>query len=268
MKQPTPDLSLVTTDHVRDFWQQNPLCASGIPSPLGDREFFEVYNAQREAIESIPYSYALHEYKDFKGKKVLDVGCGNGYVLSKYAAEGADVFGIDITQAGIDLCNKRFGYSSLTGDFRVADAQSIPFPDDTFDCVCSMGVLHHVPDTQKAVDEIYRVLKPGGRLIVMFYHRHSAKYQFKYRVWSWVTGKSMQQLVNEFDGVGNPKGSVFSKTQLAGMLSRFADINMRVGYLETRDIILRGARLLPENLFKLLAPLVGWNLYAKARKPK
>jgi SAM-dependent methyltransferase len=227
-----------------------------------------LYNSQREAIESIPCSYALHEYRDFKGKKVLDVGSGNGYVLSKYAAEGAEVFGIDITEAGINLCRKRFEYLGLNGDFRVADAQEIPFPDKTFDCVCSMGVLHHVPNTQKALDEIYRVLKPGGRLIVMFYHRNSAKYQLLYRVWSWVTGKSMQQLVNEFDGVGNPKGSVFSKLQLGAMLGKFIDIKMHVGYLATSDIILRGARYLPANLFKPLAPLIGWNLYAKARKPK
>lgn len=205
-KKDALDLSQVTTENVKDFWQANPLCVKGNPFDPGSREFFEFYNGQREAIESIASSYALHEYLGFKGKKVLDVGCGNGYVLSKYAAEGSDVFGIDITQAGIDLCRMRFELLGLKGDFQVADAQDIPFPDNTFDCVCSMGVLHHVPDTQKALDEIHRVLKPGGRLIVMFYHRHSAKYQFKYRVWSLMTGKPMQQLVNEFDGVGNPKG--------------------------------------------------------------
>lgn len=262
------DLSKVTTEEVSGFWEKNPLCANGIPHELGSREFFEVYNSQREAIESIGYSYRLHEYRDFKGKKVLDVGSGNGYVLSKYAGEGADVFGIDITPAGIDLCQKRFELLDLKGDFRVADAQDIPFPDNTFDCVCSMGVLHHVPDTQKAIDEIHRVLKPGGRLIVMFYHRHSAKYQFKYRVWSWVTGKPMQQLVNEFDGIGNPKGSVFSKSDLSTMLGKFMNVEMQVGYLETRDIILRGARFLPDGLFRPFSSWFGWNLYAKARKPK
>lgn len=258
----------VTTDDVREFWQNNPLCASGIDHPLGSREYFEEYNRQREAIESIPYSYALHEYLDFRGKQVLDVGSGNGYVLSKYAEEGAQVYGIDITAQGVELCRKRFEYLGLQGDFQVADAQEIPFPDNTFDCVCSMGVLHHVPNTQKALDEIYRVLKPGGRLIVMFYHRNSAKYQLTYRVWSWFTGKSMQQLVNEFDGVGNPKGTVFSKKQLAEMLGRFSGVKMTVGFLETSDIVLRGARYLPDGLFRPLAPLVGWNLYAKAWKSK
>lgn len=268
IREEEPKIAQVTTEDVREFWQNNPLCNTGISHPSGSRDFFEAYDKQRESIESIPYSYALHEYKEFKGKKVLDVGSGNGYVLSKYATEGAEVFGIDITEAGIDLCLKRFEYMGLNGNFQVADAQAIPFPDDTFDCVCSMGVLHHVPDTQKALSEIYRVLKPGGRLIVMFYHRNSAKYQFKYRVWSWFTGKTLQQLVNEFDGVGNPKGTVFSKSQLRILLSAFSDVKMHVGYLETKDIFLRGARYLPRNLLKPLAPVIGWNLYAKGRKPR
>jgi len=260
------DSKQVTTDEVRDFWQKNPLCATGIPYPLGSREYFEFYNKLREDIESIPYSYALHEYKHFVGKRVLDVGSGNGYVLSKYAAEGAEVCGIDITQSAIDLCIKRFEYLQLKGNFQVADAQHIPFPDNTFDCVFSMGVLHHVPDTQKAIDEIYRVLKPDGRLIVMFYHRNAAKYQFMFRVWSLFTGKPREQLVNEFDGVGNPKGTVFSRTELATMLAKFSDINMHVGYLSSGDIVIRGSRYLPGNLFKPLSPLIGRNLYAKAIK--
>jgi SAM-dependent methyltransferase len=266
MTKKSADSKKVTTDEVREFWQNNPLCASDIPYVLGSRDYFEFYDTLREKVESIPYSYALHEYKEFTGKKVLDVGCGNGYVLSKYATEGAMVCGIDITQASIDLCQKRFAHLQLQGDFQVADAQNIPFPDNTFECVCSMGVLHHVPDTQKALDEIHRVLKPGGRLIVMFYHRNSARYQFMYRFWSWITGKSMEQLVNEYDGVGNPKGTVFSRIELGAMLAKFSDIRMHVDYLPTGDIVLRGAGYLPNNLFKPLATLIGWNLYAKATK--
>lgn len=261
-----PNLSRVTTQEVREFWQANPLCAGGIQHSLGSKEFFEEYNALRESIESIDYSYWLHEYRKFKGKKVLDVGSGNGYVLSKYAAEGAEVYGVDITSAGIELCRKRFEYLGLHGDFRIADAQELPFEDNTFDCVCSMGVLHHVPDTQKAVNEIQRVLKPGGRLIVMFYHRHSAKYQWNYRIRSWITRKSMQQLVNEFDGIGNPKGMVFSKSQLADVLKDFGDLEMFTGFLQAGDIVVRGGRFIPDFLFKPLASLIGWNLYAKAKK--
>lgn len=81
---PAPDLNAVTMEEVRSFWQANPLCVAGNPCQPGTAEFFDFYNAQRESIESISYSYALHEYCDFKSKKVLDVGCGNEYVLSKY----------------------------------------------------------------------------------------------------------------------------------------------------------------------------------------
>jgi len=83
----------ITTESVHDFWENNPLCATGIPYELGSKEYFEFYNGLREKIESIEYSYALHEYKNFNNKKVLDVGSGNGYVLSKYATEGTEVFG-------------------------------------------------------------------------------------------------------------------------------------------------------------------------------
>jgi len=262
------DINKITTEEVQDFWENNPLCAAGIPFPTGSKDFFEYYDKLREDIEPIDYSYQLHEYRDFKDKKVLDVGSGNGYIPSKYSAEGAEVFGIDITKAGIALCEKRFEYLGLKGNFQVADAQQLPFEDNYFDCVCSMGVLHHVPNTEKAVKEILRVLKPGGRLIVMFYHRNSAKFRLKYRVWSWVTGKSVQQLVNEFDGIGNPKGYVYSKKELARLLHDFTNLNMFVGFLESRDIVLRGGRHIPDRFFKPLEKYIGWNLYAKANKPK
>lgn len=258
----------ITTDSVRSFWQKNPLCAKSIPYRNGSREYFEQYDKLREEIEPISYSYSLHEYSEFKGKMVLDVGSGNGYVLSKYAREGANVYGIDITDVGIKLCRERFEHFGIKGNFEVADAQDIPFQDNTFDCVCSMGVLHHVPNTSKALDEIYRVLKPGGRLIVMFYHRNSAKYQFMFRIRSWLTGKSLDQLVNEFDGVGNPKGTVFSRSELRNILHKFHDVKTNVGYLSKGDlnIFRRGSRYLPTFVVKFFEPLWGWNLYAKARK--
>jgi ubiquinone/menaquinone biosynthesis C-methylase UbiE len=255
------------TESIKSFWQASPLCTQINPFNPGSKEFFELYNNQREEIESLECSYKIHEYLNFKDKKVLDVGCGNGYVLSKYATEGADVHGVDLTQAAIDLTCKRFENLNLNGNFRVADAQALPFSDDTFDCVCSMGVLHHVPNTQKAVDEIFRVLKPGGRLIVMFYHRNSAKYQFNYRVRSLFSGKSLQQLANEFDGIGNPKGAVFSKSELAAVLNKFSKIRMNIDYLSPGDIIPFGGRFLPSNMFKPVASVFGWNLYAKGNKP-
>ena len=199
---------------------------------------------------------------------MLDVGCGNGYVLSKYAREGAAVSGVDITPTAIALTEQRFAQLGLRGHFAVANAEQLPFADDTFDCVCSMGVLHHTPDTARAVAEIHRVLKPGGRLIVMFYHRDSALYRLTFPVLTWRTGKSRQQLVNEVDGVGNPKGEVYSRAELRELLRRFANLELFVDLLQPWMLPPRVGRLVPDRLLRALAPRWGWFLYAKGNKPR
>jgi len=253
-------------EDVRDYWESHPLCAVAIPHALYTREYFDFYDGLREANESLEFSYRLHEYTAFSGKKVLDVGCGNGYVLSKFAKEGAETFGIDITPTAVDLSKRRFEYLGLTGSFAVANAEELPFEDDTFDCVCSMGVLHHTPNTEQAIEEIYRVLRPGGRLIVMFYHRNSVLYQFNFRRQALFGRKTMQQLVNEVDGIGNPKGAVYSRAELAHLLHRFDDLEMSVGLLQGRMLSLRVGRRVPNRLLRPFASRWGWFLYAKGFK--
>jgi ubiquinone/menaquinone biosynthesis C-methylase UbiE len=257
----------VTTEQVRSFWDRNPLCAASIPHALGSREYFEYFDRLREAIDGPAEAAQIHEFASFAGKRVLDVGCGNGYVLSQYARHGAHVHGVDLTPTAVKLCRQRFALAGLEGEFREADAQRLPFPDSTFDCACSMGVLHHVPNTAHAVAEIHRVLKPGGRLIVMFYHRHSALYAVNFRLRRLVTGKSIRQLVNEYDGPGNPKGEVFSKADLAQLLSAFTDLEMRARFLEGFMLVPKVGCLLPRVLLKPFERYWGFNLYAKARKP-
>jgi ubiquinone/menaquinone biosynthesis C-methylase UbiE len=263
-----PDAMGIDIDDVRSFWDENPLCAAAIPHALGSPEYFAHYDAMREANESLAFSSRLHEYPAFTGKKVLDVGSGNGYVLSKYAREGAHVYGVDLTPTAISLCQQRFALLGLRGHFELANAERLPFADNTFDCVCSMGVLHHTPDTATAVEEIFRVLKPGGRLIVMFYHRDSALYRFNFPVQRLLSRKSMQQLVNEVDGVGNPKGHVYSKAELRGLLRRFESIEMFTGLLQGWMVLPRGGRFIPDRLLQRFESRWGWFLYAKGNKPR
>jgi len=254
-------------EDVRSYWDSNPLSAAAIPHPLFTPEYFEHYDRLREANESLAFSYDLHEYRRFAGKKVLDVGCGNGYVLSKYAREGADAYGVDLTPTAVRLCERRFELLGLDGTFAVASAEALPFEDETFDCVCSMGVVHHTPDTPRAVAEIHRVLKPGGRLILMVYHRDSALYRLNFRIQSLLTGKTRAQLVNEVDGVGNPKGDVYSRAELKRLLTRFDDVELSVGLLQGWMLAPRLTRRVPDRLLRPLASRWGWFLYAKANKP-
>lgn len=175
---------------------------------------------------------------------------------------------MDLTEKAIALSKKRFELLGLKGNFKQASAENLPYASNSFDCVCSMGVLHHIENTDEALKEIFRILKPGGRVILMFYNRNSAKYQLRYRFKSFFIKKKIQELVNDFDGIGNPLGKVFSKRQIKKKLNLFSDIKIFLGYLDPGDIIPFGSRFLPKNLFKFLEKLLGWNLYAKAFKPK
>jgi SAM-dependent methyltransferase len=125
-----------------------------------------------------------------------------------------------------------------------------------------MGVLHHVPDTEKAVSEIYRCLRPGGRLIVMVYHRDSIPYRVVMPLRGLFTGKSLQQLVNEVDGQGNPKGEVYSKEQIKQLLVQFRDLEIFCRLLQPQKL----RRLLPRSIGEKLGAKWGWFLYAKGYK--
>ena len=257
----------VDLDDVRSYWEQHPVAAAAIPCSPDSDHYFGYYDQLRERFEPPSFSRALHEYDSFRGKRVLDIGCGNGYVLNRYASAGASVYGVDLTQTALRLSKRRFAISNLRGSFLVGNAEALPFEDRSFDCVCSMGVLHHTPDTRKAVIEARRVLKPGGKLIVMFYHRNSLQYRVKFPMQRLFSGKSMQQSVNDVDGVGNPKGDVYSRSELRHLIGRFDQVDIFAGVSPWYKLGV-AARVVPASVREWVDRRWGWFLYAKAVGPR
>jgi SAM-dependent methyltransferase len=254
---------------VRNFWNAHPVASEAVDAPLGSPEYFAKYDKLREVNEPISFATGFHQYGAFAKKRVLEVGCGNAYTLLKYAGNGADVFGVDISESAIELSRKRFQLSELTGDFQVAAAESLPFDDDTFDLICSMGVLHHAPDTAKAVGEILRCLKPGGQFFGMVYNKNSILYRLRFQALNLVRGISLQQSVNEVDGQGNPKGDVYTKSELAHLLHAFEVDEMFAGLFQPwMSPFPAVSERLPEGAQSWLARRAGWFLYFKARAPK
>jgi len=151
---------------IRDWWNGYPFTYF-VKDKEGSWEFFR--NIDRKILKWMPWAqegYPLLskviDYKLLKGKKILDIACGTGWSSEQFARAGADVTAIDITPKAVELAKKRFELYSLRAEILVADAENLSFPDNSFDYILAWGCLMHMPNTQKAISEIYRVLKPGG----------------------------------------------------------------------------------------------------------
>src|SRR5204862_372301 len=108
-----------------------------------------------------------------QGRSVLEVGCGAGVDLARFAKGGAQVTGVDLAASAIDLARLNFEQQGLAATFQVADAERLPFPDNSFDLVYAHGVVQYTADPQRLVDEVHRVLKPGGEAVFQVYNRIS-----------------------------------------------------------------------------------------------
>ena len=150
-------------------WNTNPCGA--LPTASYDRLFFERVEADRYRQQYWQRDY--FDYRSFRGGRVLEIGVGLGTDLKQFARNGADCFGVDITDTHLQWTQKNFETKGFAVDLYKADAISLPFHDNYFDCVYSFGVLHHIPDVEMVLAEAKRVLKPDGLFQVAVYHLYS-----------------------------------------------------------------------------------------------
>jgi SAM-dependent methyltransferase len=293
------DGNFLLKERVREFWQEHPCGSKFSDAAIGSREFFARVEAHRYEKE-----WHIPEAADFsaaRGLKVLEVGCGIGTDGLRFAKAGATYTGIDLTEAAVDLAKKNFDAFGMAGQFRASDAENLDFADESFDLVYSHGVLHHTPDIGAAVREIRRVLKPGGRAIVMLYHRGSYNYRIGIRVLRCagagllqsergiklihrMTGEpidslrqhatlaltngefSAEKFLNQStDGAGNPLARVYSRREARELFKEFRDVRLQTYFLNKRFIPLVG-KVLPRAIEATLAARWGWHLWIYARK--
>jgi ubiquinone/menaquinone biosynthesis C-methylase UbiE len=285
---------------VREFWNANPCGSKFAPEDIGTPQFFAAIEAHRYATEwHIPL---MVNFPQWQGKRVLEIGCGLGTDGVQFGRAGADYTAVDLTPRAIELVQQRFQQEGLKGQFLVADAENLPFETGQFDLVYSHGVLHHTPDTPRTITEVYRILKPGGKAMIMLYHKNSYNYygnimffrQLGARLlhFSWgpklvhrLTGENLAALVQlradmrrnpqffspaEFlnqntDGAGNPLAKVYTRRTATAMFHQFRHTTTAVRFLNKRWLPLLG-NWLPRSIEAPLARLWGWHLWIIAEK--
>jgi SAM-dependent methyltransferase len=156
---------------VHDFWDAHPCGTRDLQEQLGTPGFFQHLEAQRDLLD--PHIPPFARFEAWKGMKVLEVGFGAGVDFVRFARAGAELSGIDLTEAGKALVDRWLELEHLSASTQTGDAEHLPFPANTFDLVYSWGVIHHTTDTPAAAREIIRVTKPGGEVRVMIYHSPS-----------------------------------------------------------------------------------------------
>ena len=153
------------------YWDEHIHDLAITTHPVGSPGFFQQLDDYR--YEKLNYLPRLVDFPSYSGKTLLEVGCGAGIDLARFAREGVVVTGIDLSTTAIDLARKNIEQNGLIADLHVMNGEATQFPDNSFDVVYSHGVLQYTADAKKMVSEIHRVLKPGGEAIVMVYNRNS-----------------------------------------------------------------------------------------------
>jgi ubiquinone/menaquinone biosynthesis C-methylase UbiE len=279
---------------IKDFWQTHP-CGAELVGDL-TQETFQEYEDFFDRYDHYRYSKEPHILKnldriDFNGKRVLEIGIGQGADAQQIELRGGIYSGVDLTEESVKRARMRFAIFGCRGYERIerASALELPFDDNSFDIVYSYGVLHHIPDVKKAQAEIARVLRPDGRLVAMLYAKWSLNYLFSISVARrfglmamWALGMKgrgiyaahlanarktglfnylrMNNFINvSTDGPFNPYSKVYGKREVEADLPDFEIVEMHKEFMH--------APPLPIGWLPL-ASVLGWHLWVTLRPKK
>lgn len=156
---------------IASYWDERIHDLAITTEPVGSPGFFRQLDEYR--YDKLNYLPRLVDFPAYKGKQLLEVGCGAGIDLVRFGKAGAILTGIDLSRTALDLAGKNLEQNGLSADLCLMNGEEMQFPDNHFDVVYAHGVLQYTADAGKMMAEIYRVLKPGGEAIVMVYNKHS-----------------------------------------------------------------------------------------------
>lgn len=232
-----------------------------------------------DAVEAARYHQQAWQKKHFDferyaGKDVLEIGVGHGTDLKQFAVAGARCAGVDITDKHLELTERNFALRGLPVDLRYADATALPFEDASFDCVYSFGVVHHIPEVERVISEVYRVLRPGGESLITVYNRNSA-FVAQLAFWGLIEGRLFTlgwdgvkaRIEGGADGrTAKPYVRLYGKKEFGRLFTAFRLEDLSIHQFQPNQVI-------PQRLLGRLGYVelpfggrFGWYITAKARK--
>ena len=164
--------------------------------------------------EKLHHLLRLIDFDAWRGKDVLDVGCGAGVEVVRFARGHARVTGVDLAQSAIDLARANLAQQHLTASLAVADGEALPFRDGSFDLIFAHGVVQYTENDRRLVAECHRVLRPGGLVIFQMYNRRS---------WLQLLSKVMKQPLEHEDA---PVLKRYTAAEVRALVSMFGNVKL------------------------------------------
>jgi len=210
---------------VRDFWDAGS-CGEIYAEGLADLDYYKEHSKVRYELE--PYLCDFAKFNEGLDKDVLEIGVGMGADHLEWAKSmPSSLTGIDLTPLAIDHTNRRFHALGLTPNVELGDAEKLKFDDSSFDIVYSFGVLHHSPNTNEAVNEVHRVLRPDGIARVMIYHTYSLTGYMLWLRYGLLVGKPLRSLKEIYAKyLESPGTKAYSRREAAVLFSIFSEVKI------------------------------------------
>lgn len=250
---------------IQDYWNNQPCNIRHSRAPVGTQAYFDEVTAKRYRAE--PHILDFAGFHLWRGRRVLEIGCGIGSDAEQFARHGAEYVGIDISQESLDICRQRFGVYELHGEFHQGSVTDLDFLQSLgkFNLVYSYGVLHHFPGMGSHLSNITNVLPQGGELRFMVYARNSWKYAM------------IQKGLDQFEAQADcPYAEAFTREEITKLLEPDYHIE-RVrqehcfmynipAYKQGQFELEPWFEAMPETMRAAVREYLGWHLLIKARK--
>lgn len=249
---------------IKNYWNNRPCNLNHSTLQIGSKEYFDEVERKKHFVE--PHILEFADFSSYNNKKVLEIGCGLGTAAVNFIRNKANYYGIELSDKSLELTKKRLEVYNLSGKLYNINAETdLTFVGlDSFDLIYSFGVIHHSPNPEKIVKNVYKLLKPGGTFKLMLYAENSWK--------KMLIDKEQEEYEAQS---GCPLAYTYTTEQVNDLLKDFNNIYIfqthifpyKIEPYKRNEYIKEDwFEAMPDNIFKILEEKLGWHLCITCEK--
>lgn len=248
---------------VVNFWNNRPCNVFHSPKEIGSKEYFEEVTKRKYKVE--PHIKDFANFECWKGKKVLEIGCGIGTDAQSFAQSGAIYTGVDLSKESIKLAKKRFELFNLNGRFYEVKDEKITdiVPIEEYDLIYSFGVIHHTPDPNLLLNELKNYMNKNTTFKLMLYSKNSWK--------SYMIEAGLDQPEAQY---GCPIANTYTENEVRDLLDGYKIIDIHQDHIFPYEVEsyknyqykkLKWFESMPDQVFSILEKKLGWHTLITAK---